>query len=313
MNKVKVNISFDIEDVYGNQNILNSILYMILSFTDKNMIPIDLYISAIKYPLIKTDLKLIKLIKQSKFINIGYHSNTHSFHIIPEQDSIENLRKIEEFKFDYKKNIFLNKKGGVKYFLQQTKAQMFRCPGYCWTPDYFQLMREYKMKLTTIDIDFPKVIKFMGLIIIPTQIRPLEKIKSNKELDELLEGSEYRAIYMHPARLIYNHFWDKMLENTYHVINYREIYDNYFERIKKIQDILIHLKKNYDLFSGYDLISSKFDKIRIEDLMLKNKIKKAMVEKWGWSQITSPVNKNYHINKFDENSNSIELINFNRS
>ena len=126
-----------------------------------------------------------------------------------------------------------------------------------------------------------------------------EKFDDSYVYVDLFGGSGYLSYlvkYTFPnARVIYND------------------YDNYFERIKKIQDILIHLKKNYDLFSGYDLISSKFDKIRIEDLMLKNKIKKAMVEKWGWSQITSPVNKNYHINKFDENSNTIELINFNRS
>ena len=71
MKNQKINISFDIEDIYGDQELLNNTLLDLLSFCDKNKISVDVYISAIKIPFLSE--KIINLLKISKYLANKYN------------------------------------------------------------------------------------------------------------------------------------------------------------------------------------------------------------------------------------------------
>lgn len=306
MKKAFINISFDVEDIYGNQNLLNKSLYDLLQFCDNNKIHVDVYISAIKYSFIKNDNALVNILKNSNYINVGYHSNTHSFYTISEQDSIEKLKSIEEYDFDFNSEKLTTKSGGIKTFLNDFKTSFFRCPGYCWTPDYFDFMKSYGLTTTTIHINSNDIFSYKGIIIIPTLITPLEKIKSIKEINFYLQNVNFLSLYLHPARLIYNHFWDKLKENTYHILKERFIYADYEQKIKFIKALFIHLKENYNLFSASDISLVNYVKQK-NNTEFEMKLKNSMVSKWNWSQILTPVNTSYHLEKFKIDMNSLKF------
>lgn len=296
----KINISFDIEDIYGDQNLLNKMLFDLLVFCNNNRICIDAYISAIKLPFLSEDI--IKLLKKSKYINPGYHSNSHSFLIIPEQNSMEELIRSEEFFFDLKTKKLTNEKGGIFSYLNHFSPTSFRCPGYCWTPDYFELMNMYGFRATTIDIDYPNVFLYKGIAVIPTQIKALEKIYNTEELSFSLQNSSVKSVYLHPARLVYNHFWDKMKNNSYHIVTERNIYSDMNERISLIKKLFLFLRDNYTLFSASDIEIQQIISDTNELNLLRTKLRESMFSKWRWSQILMPINKEYHLNKLETNT-----------
>lgn len=309
----KINISFDVEDIYGDQFLLNDTLFEILSFCNFNRIVVDVYVSVVRYESLKRHSALMKLCEESNYIHIGYHSNSHSFVTIPEQKSIDDLKKIEEHRFDIIAEKFTNETGGIVGFQQENKTKLFRCPGFCWTADYFEFMRLWKMRYTTIDIDYQKPFKFMNLVIVPVQMRSLEKIKSMDEFDALIQG-EYKSVYLHPARLVYNHFWDKLKSNTYHILESREIYLNYSERVVFIKRLLLYIYQHYEIFSLTQIQFKKIDGITYlkeynEIASLKEKLLNSMIDKWNWSQITGNIDRNYHVDKIKSAFTTIELGN----
>ncbi len=297
MKEQKINISFDVEDIYGDQKLLNNTLFDLLTFCDENKIYVDVYISAIKLPFLSEDI--INLLQESKYLIPGYHSNSHSFLTIPEQNSLEELEKSEEYTFDVDTEKLTEKKGGIHSYLKYFSPTIFRCPGYCWTPDYFEFMEKYRFNSTTIDIDYAEIFSYKGITVVPTLIKALEKITDYDDLDLSLQSFSIKSVYLHPARLIYNHFWDKMKKNSYHIITDRNIYPNMNKRIKLIKDLLLYLKNNYTLFSVADVKFQK-EQQKSDDLkFLTNKLRESMVSKWGWSQILQPINKTYHLNKLE--------------
>lgn len=297
MKNQKINISFDIEDIYGDQELLNNTLLDLLSFCDKNKISVDVYISAIKIPFLSE--KIINLLKISKYLVPGYHSNSHSFLTIPEQNSMEELEKSEEYTFDIDAEKLTEEKGGIHSYLRYFSPTIFRCPGYCWTPDYFEFMEKYGFSSTTIDIDYEEIFSYKGITVIPTLIKALEKITIYEDLDLYLQNCSVKSVYLHPARLIYDHFWDKMKNNSYHIINDRNIYPNMNERIQLIKELFLHLKNNYTLISAADIKFQKDQKNSDDLKLLTNKFRESMISKWGWSQILQPINKTYHLNKLE--------------
>lgn len=300
--KTKINISFDVEDIYGNQALLNDTLYEILSFCNSKKIIVDIYVSAIRYETLKEHKELMQILKESNYINVGYHSNSHSFATIPEQNSFDQLKKTEELCFDFKTEKFTENDGGILKFQDDLKTKLFRCPGFCWTPDYFSLMKMYNMKYTTIDIDYSLPFKFMDLIIIPTIMKSLEKMKTFQDFDNIVDGN-YKSVYLHPARLIYNHFWDKLKNNTYHVLKSRDIYPDYKQRIQFVKDLLLYISQNYEIFS---LTQLEFEeKMSMDIVSLKKQLSNSMTEKWRWSQITGNIDKDYHVSKLQKEFSTV--------
>lgn len=305
--KSKMNISFDVEDIFGDTVLLNETLLDILEFCDLKQIPIDVYITAMRFSSIKENEKLLNLLHNSKYINVGYHSNTHSFKTIPEQNSFNKLKNIEEYDFDISTKSFNKNKGGIKTFSSEINPIEFRCPGFCWTPDYFDLMTEYKINHTTIDIKYDKVFKFKNTIVLPVYNKALEKIKSENELITDIGQKEFLSVYLHPARLIYNHFWDKLKENTYHILKFREIYVDYKIRIEKIKKLFLVLKRDFSLFSIRQLSFKSEITSEYEKQILQEKLLESMTEKWGWSQILAPIDEDYHINRLKHAFDSIQI------
>ncbi len=303
----KINISFDVEDILGDKVLLNETLLDILEFCDFQQIPIDIYITAMRFSSIKENENLLNLLRSSNYINVGYHSNTHSFKTIPEQNSFSKLKNIEKYDFDILTKSFNKNKGGIETFSSEINPIAFRCPGCCWTPDYFDLMDEYKINHTTMDIKYDKVFKFKNTIVLPVYNKALEKIESEKELAASIGKKEFLSVYLHPARLIYNHFWDKLKENTYHVLTSRECYVDYKVKIEKIKELFLVLKTNFLLFSIRQLsfkpeITSEYEKQSFQKKLLES-----MTEKWGWSQILAPIDEDYHINKLKHAFDSIQI------
>lgn len=305
--KSKMNISFDVEDIFGDTVLLNETLLDILEFCDSKQIPTDVYITAMRFSSMKENEKLLNLLHSSKYINIGYHSNTHSFKTIPEQNSFSKLKNIEEYDLNISTKSFNKNKGGIKTLSSEVNLIAFRCPGFCWTPDYFDLMLEYEINHTTIDIKYDKVFKYKNTIVLPVYNKAIEKLESENELIAAIGQKEFLSVYLHPARLIYNHFWDKLKENTYHILTSREIYDDYKIRIEKIKELFLVLKRDFSLFSIRQLSFRPEVTSEYEKQFLQEKLLESMTEKWGWSQILTPIDKDYHINKLKHDFDSIQI------
>lgn len=303
----KINITFDIEDIYGEKDILNDSLYEILSFCEENSIYVDIYITAIRVNTLLEHPLILNLLKSSDFINIGYHSNTHSFHPIAEQESLDKIKRIEELKFDLNKEKFSNTSGGIIDFCNRFNPTMFRCPAYCWTPDYFDFMKTYNMKYTTLDLSFNSVFQYKGITILPALINPIEKIKNYENMNTLINNYDCVSIYLHPSRLIYNDYWDRMIYNTYRVINHRDIYADYKQRISLVKQLLLYIKNNYNIFSFKNVTFVKDAVQHQEIIKLKKQLEDSMISKWNWSQITTTINKEYHISRFKDSLESIVI------
>lgn len=287
----------DIEDVYGNQELLNDLLTDFIEFFCENHIPCDLYISGIKFDLLVQYPQILEKLCSS-YIKCGFHSNTHSFKPISCFADEKEIAFSEEHYFDIKKAEFDNEKtDGIMLFEKYFKSQMFRCPGLCWTPDYFSYIRDKGYNYTTIDIPYCEPFEFMGITIVPANEKPLEAYNSFEELEKDIEGYDVVSLYMHPSRLLYDAFWDK--QST------RNIYENATEKIDTLKSILLSLK------SGYKLISvSEINKYyqTTEDVVpfLDELLISSMTSKWTWSQLPKNFYSEYHISKLKDHLCSLK-------
>lgn len=289
-----INISMDVEDVYGDVRLLNSQLFDLIDFFNETHIPVDIYVSGIRFStiLFENEKNIQKLI--SEYSNLGYHSNTHSFYPIPTLTEVqisnneEHLFSLQKRKFDY------SCKGGICDFEKYFSTEMFRCPGLCWTPDYFEYMAHKGFNLTTIDIQYSKPFGYMGLFVLPTNEKPLEAYQLEQDLSQDIEKYEAVSLYFHPARLLYNQFWDKTQE--------RSIYSDSKNRLERLKEMIISLSKKYHIASLKEI--KNYYVAVPATLQDKNEIsmflEKSLVSKWNWSQLPKNFYNPYHIEKCRE-------------
>lgn len=152
---------------------------------------------------------------------------------------------------------------------------IFRCPGFCWSPDYFRYMKEKNYRFTTIDINYPKSFQFMGLTVMPVLYKPLEAYENTKELNKDIAEFQAVSVYLHPARLAYDNFWDKKAK--------RSLQSDIPSRIFHIKEMFLHLKKNCKLIHLYEIKNyyslSETVSVPVEI------VAKSMTSKWTWSQL----------------------------
>lgn len=297
----KINLSIDVEDVLGDQFLLNSLLYDLIDFCIKHCIPLDIYVSGIKYDLLKRNPCYQDIFSYEKFINIGYHSNTHSYVTIPELHEENLIRTFEEHNFDFYRNQITDESGGIENFIG--KSDMFRCPGLCWTPLYFNYMSKKQFNYTSIDINYDGILQYNNLTILPVLEKPLESFSDYSELKTALQGKSIVSLYFHPARLLYDNFWDKMKENKRGVIRERNIYPDSAQRILKLKKVLLNLKNNYELFSIKQIKVQK--KLYPPNTNLVQLFMKSMTSKFLWSQIVKPINSEYYKKLIIESEQSL--------
>ena len=53
-----INVSMDIEDIYGDSELLNVLIFDLIDFFNENKLPVDLYISGIRLPAFGCDEKI---------------------------------------------------------------------------------------------------------------------------------------------------------------------------------------------------------------------------------------------------------------
>ena len=282
-----VNISMDIEDVYGNHEILNEVLFEFLEFFSESGIPCDVYVSGIRFDSLSLDT--LTAFNSDKYINFGYHSNTHSFVTIPTLNDLNSISAAEEHYFDLRNNMFTDKEGGLLTFLRFTKSSLFRCPNFAWTPVYFEYVRQFGMRYTNIDINYHKPFMFMDFVISPVIEKPIEAFNSFSDLNDQIQKYEAVSVYLHPARLIYDQFWDKSI--------HRNVYDNYIDRIKFVKELFLQINDNYitislsDLNHYYDQNKLAHDGVDVKLLI------ESMTKKWKWSQLPSNFYNQNHVDE----------------
>ena len=288
--KKVVNISMDVEDVYGDVHLLNQHLENLVDFFNNNQIYCDIYLTGIRLAQIEYENPELINKVNSKFINVGYHSNTHSFFLLPMIEEIGyKIEKIEEEFFDVSRmQFYTHKTGGIKLFRKYYDSKMFRCPAFCWTPQYFKYMRKWGMQYTTIDINIKKPIEFMGLTVIPVVEKPLEAIQNIDEIDNILSDYNVVSVYFHPARLLYDQFWDKDSEH--------KLYDDLIYRTEKVKELIIRLKEKYDIISLNNIDNYiTEDDVYLDDA--ENILSDSMIAKWKWSQLPQNYYNTKHVNE----------------
>lgn len=282
-----VNLSMDIEDIYGDEKILDAVLTDLILFLNNHEIPCDLYITGMRFNIMKANSDLIDLL-HSNFIRCGTHTNTHSFMPISCMKNVEEICYYEGNHFDLSQKEFLiNQKSGIHFIENEFKPDFFRCPGFCWSPDYFKFMKMKNYMFTTIDIPSERPFKFMGLTIMPVVYKPLEAYQSIRELDEHISKFDAVSLYLHPSRLIYDNFWDKKEQ--------RNIHQDLSNRISYLKKIFLHFKENYKIIFLSELdnycIESDLDYLSTDDII------KSMTSKWTWSQLPASF---YSSNQIDQ-------------
>lgn len=292
-----VNISMDVEDVYGDQELLNNLLADLIDFFCENNIPCDLYITGVKLDLLVQYPQAFKKL-HFPYVKCGFHSNTHSFKPIPCFTDEKEIAFSEEHYFNIENAKFDNEKtGGIMLFEKHFKNQIFRCPGLCWTPDYFSYISGRGYNYTTIDILYRAPFEFMGITILPTNERPLEAYSSFDELKKNMECYDVVSLYLHPSRLLYDAFWDKQAA--------RSTYENATEKIEILKHILLSLKSDYTLISISEInkyYQTADDIIPFPDELLIS----SMTSKWTWSQLPKSFYSEYHISKLKYNLCSLK-------
>ena len=270
-----VNISMDIEDIYGDRKILDNILKDLILFLQENNIPCDMYISGIRFSSIRENAGLVQLLHSSN-ICCGTHTNTHSFTPVSCMESMEQIRYCEENHFYTEKKVFLpGHRSGMLLAEEEFSPVIFRCPGFCWSPNYFRYMTEKNYQFTTIDIKYPKPFQFMGLTVMPIVYKPLEAYENTGELNRDIAGFQAVSVYLHPARLAYDNFWDKKAR--------RSLQSDIPSRICHIKEMFLHLKKNCKLIhlseiKGYSSVSRTVS-------VPAEIVAESMISKWTWSQL----------------------------
>lgn len=294
-----VNLSMDIEDVFGDKELLDSVFTDILLFLTDNEIPCDLYISGIRFDIMRSNSDLLHLLHSSKFIRCGTHTNTHSFTPISCMKNTEEIRFCEESHFDTASKSFLaGKKSGIGLIEAEFDPDIFRCPGFCWSPDYFEYMKAKNYRYTTIDINYPNPFQFMGLIIMPVIYKPLEVFRSSEELYKQISGFNAVSVYLHPSRLIYDNFWDKKVQ--------RNTYKDITNKVSFIKKIFLYLKANFNMISLSDLgnhcIENNSMTLTIDEVI------NSIMTKWSWSQLPNHFFSSSQINCIRENHKTLREL-----
>ena len=273
----KLNISMDIEDVLGDQALLLYILKELVVFCNAEKIPCDLYISGVKLSmLISQDESFVNEMKTMPFIKVGYHGNTHSYVpvVLLNDDNQSSLF------MDYIENSFFNvneKKmehglGGLVLFKKYFDSRIYRCPGLCWSPLYLKFMKNNGFNVTTIDIDFIKSFECDEVFFVPVEDIPLESFDSVEDVSKAVEKKREVSLYLHPAKLLYDEFWDKS-EN-------RKKKDDFLYRLDKMKKMLFNLKEKYEIHNV-----EFFTKPKVDSVDLRRKFLMSMLSKWRWSQM----------------------------
>ncbi|MDV3429062.1 MAG: hypothetical protein LIR50_18880 [Bacillota bacterium] len=282
---MKINLSMDVEDILGDPYLNNSVIEEICAFCHKEKIYCDLYMTGMRYEqLDDTNNDLINFIESSDYLEIGYHTNTHSFKTIPQitfnmdMDEINAIKLYEERKYNPIDDTF-SSSGGLSKMKSRLKLVGFRAPNYAWTPQFLKYIHSYDFKVNTMDIKFNKAFLFMDMLNLPVISKPLEAMLSLDEVEDSLKGYEAVSLFLHPSRIIYDEFWDKKKE--------RGIHSDWQDRLKNVEYIFKQLSMKYELvglkylnYSYHNNTTMKFASDSAFEL-LSNSIK----SKWTWSQL----------------------------
>ena len=278
-----INLSMDIEDVYGDTNILNALLQDLINFLSFYRIPCDLYITGIRLETLTwlNDF-LSSTPDAAKYIHVGYHSNTHSFKIIPviSLQGIEHISFIEERKYDFHLDIFSDKEGGILKFQKHFKqSKCFRCPAFCWSAEYFSYMRSKDMLFSTMDISYNVPFGYLDMTVLPVCKKPLEAYTDWNSLKEDIEPFETVSLYVHPARLIYDNFWDKCMT--------RNIYNDCRRRIDHFKQMIMALNNSFQMITIEEI--NNYYKITDHQLPDAQRLLcDSLISSWHWGRL--PVN-----------------------
>ena len=243
-----INLSMDIEDVYGDATVLNDLLKELIVFLIGHEMPCDLYVSGIRLDTLDWLNDFLAGPGAADYIHIGYHSNTHSFKTVPEMSTlgIEGISSVEEKKFDFRSGVFLEEDGGILRFRDLFRqSRCFRCPAFCWTVEYLSYMLSHNMLFSTMDIRRKAPFRFLSLTILPVCEKPLEAYSGFDGVKADIEPYEAVSLYLHPARLIYDNFWDKSKT--------RQVYHDCRKRIDLLKKILLELKNSFRMISIEDI------------------------------------------------------------
>lgn len=295
-----VSISMDIEDIYGDKEILDGVLGELILFLKEKSIPCDMYISGIRFESIRENAELLRLLHSGN-IQCGTHTNTHSFTPVSCMGSPERIGYCEETGFDAEKEKFLpGRKSGMLLAEEEFSPVIFRCPGFSWSPDYFRYMAGRNYQFTTIDIKYPEPFQFMGLTVMPVVYKPLEAYDGTDELDRDIAGFHAVSVYMHPARLVYDNFWDKKAR--------RSLQSDIPGRIARLKEMLLHLKETCKLIHLSEIKSyySVSEKVTVP----AETVAQSMTSKWTWSQLPSGFFSPEQLRQVHEESGSLRGMHY---
>lgn len=267
----------DVEDVLGDQIKLLEMLKDLTFFCEIKEIPCDLYISGIKLQLLQDlDLKFIEQLNTMDFVKVGYHGNTHSYlpvvTLTDGDNTQNNLALVENSRFNIEERKLVNEIGGLSLFKKFFNSRIYRSPGLCWSPMYFEFMKNNGFDLTSIDIDFDKSFSCYGITFLPVEEKPLESFTSAEDVVKSIQGKTEVSLYLHPAKLLYNQFWDKS--------DQRNIWPDYDSRINRIKELFLYFKDEFHLFNIDSLDVKKSDYVDLRRVFMQS-----MLSKWRWSQL----------------------------
>lgn len=282
---MKANLSLDVEDVYGDAGLLHDVLEDLCIFCEDERIYCDLYITGIKFEQLRTERpRLLAFIEQAAYLEVGYHSNTHSFHTIPVMtvgmtgEQAGSLCDYEERRFDVGSGVFSGQ-GGIRSMKESLTLKGFRAPNYAWTPQYLTYIRKHDLRIHTMDIPFYEPFFFMDFLHLPVVSKPLEAMLDMKEITGRLQSFTVASLFLHPSRIVYTQFWDKQ--------RHREIHPDWKGRLALVKQIFKALSGQYELI-GLRYLQDRYSaahktpviREQAEELLLS-----AMTGKWGWSQL----------------------------
>ena len=270
----------DIEDVYGDANILNDLLRDFIRFLSFFEIPCDLYITGIR---LESMFWLYDFLSDTpnaaKYIHIGYHSNTHTFKTIPviSLQGIKHISLIEERKYDFASDVFSNQEGGILKFQKCfPQSKCFRCPAFCWTAEYFSYMQSLNMHFSTMNILHNAPFSYLDMTILPVCEKPLEAYADFESLKADIRQFEAVSLYLHPSRLIYDNFWDKSKN--------RNIYADHTIRIFQLKQMILNLKNTFQLVS-IEEINNYYKKSETKLIGAEKLLCESLIRSWRWGRL----------------------------
>lgn len=287
MARTKINISMDVEDIYGDSSLLDEQIMDLACFCEHNDIICDIYVTGSR---LANKEELFIAISSFEGISLGYHGNAHSFVPVPLMDdpgsgTTKDMAFLEENLFESNQKAFLeNIAGGISLFRTVSASPLFRCPAFCWSPAYLAFMRSHGMACSSLAILCKDVFSFMGLKMTPVVEKPLEAFAAFDDFVE--EAARYNAVtaYLHPSRLIYDQFWDKSAE--------RNMYADRDSRLLRIKNMLLSIRDQFELFSLTNIAGEDFEMERGQDHI----ILESLCRSWKWGRMPKNYKNDRHIN-----------------